>query len=185
MRDLPEKMKHLPKDKRGFPVPYIVLRDDAGNYHFQINDSRIVESCLKWKLCSICGKALHSDMWLIGGKLSAFHPNGAFNDPPIHYECGKFALEVCPYLACSGEWKNTDKGKIVSRVSSENGIVFLDPTAIPGKPEYFVFLKLSTFKYHFGDEGQVYVVPKKPYLEVEFWQGGNKIENLLDIYKTR
>lgn len=35
---LPERMRGLPRDPRGYPIPANILRDANGVYHFIIND---------------------------------------------------------------------------------------------------------------------------------------------------
>ena len=45
--------------------------------------------------------------------------------------------------------------------------VFVDPTMIPGRPDLFVFIKISGFTTTAGNlPGQRYVVPTRPYLEI-------------------
>jgi hypothetical protein len=96
---IPVYMQDLERYRRGFTIPFIVLRDNTGKAHFQINDSLKVNQAINERLCAICGKPLGSDMWLAGGPLSAFHPHGAYVDTPTHQECGNYAMRVCPYLA--------------------------------------------------------------------------------------
>ena len=97
---LPPKMQQMEKDKRGYPVPYIVVRDIHGVPNFAVNDDRRVEHALEHDLCAICGgKMGKDDRWLVGGPLSAFHQHGAYLDTPTHGECLHYALKVCPYLA--------------------------------------------------------------------------------------
>lgn len=36
---IPAQMQHLDRDKRGLPIPFIVLRDNDNKPHFTINDT--------------------------------------------------------------------------------------------------------------------------------------------------
>ena len=96
---LPERMQALDKDRRGLPIPFLVVRDPDGGAHFTINDESKRQRCLKENLCAICGQPLHRGRWYVGGSLGAFHEHGRYVDPPLHRECTEYGLQVCPYLA--------------------------------------------------------------------------------------
>ena len=55
---IPTRMAHLPRDHRGYPVPWAVFTDSNGRAHFQINDDRKRVHCLTHDCCPICGKKL-------------------------------------------------------------------------------------------------------------------------------
>lgn len=172
---IPEKMAKLKLDRRGYPIPFIILIDDEGTPHFKINDSRKVDICLKWKFCAICGTYLREDIWVIGGPGSAFHPQGAYIDTPIHYDCGKYALEVCPYLATKGYDAYAPIEATTRRVKTQKAI-FVNPTVDPNRPKVFVFGKISGWKLTYPDPQTRYVVPNRPFLEVEYWDKGVKLD---------
>jgi hypothetical protein len=96
---VPDRMKHLETDSRGYLIPWGVYRDHTGRAHFQINDELRRLRSFRENLCPICGKSLFRGRWFVGGPMSAFHEAGAFADPPMHYECAVYALQVCPYIA--------------------------------------------------------------------------------------
>src|SRR5215472_13925800 len=96
---VPSRMAHLPLDPRGYPIPANVYRDAQGRPHFTINDDRKRLEQLRRDACPICDQSLYIGRWFVGGPLSAFHPNGAYIDLPMHHECATYALQVCPYLA--------------------------------------------------------------------------------------
>lgn len=73
---IPKRMRALQRDRRGLPVPFIVLRDTDGRPHFTINDSQRQLKCIREKRCPICGNRLDKVMWFVGGPLSAFHDAG-------------------------------------------------------------------------------------------------------------
>ena len=181
---LPANMAHLEKDHRGFPVPFIVGRDNAGEPLFTINDDRLTSQCLAEGLCGICGTELtFGDLWWVGGPLSAFHPQGVYIDGPMHHECLTYALKVCPHLAAPRYTKRLDElpGK-------KNGVPFtvaVDHTVMPDRPAVFVQAKSISYSVTWPltydrklmpcsgvhDDGK----PRK-WLDYEVWRHGEVVE---------
>jgi hypothetical protein len=154
------------------PVPYIVLSEEIINgtiYHFKINDDFKVEHCIKNKLCSICGKELHDDMWLIGGPISAFQSH-AFIDSPVHKQCGIYALKNCPYMVYSKYNSKTEQGVYVD---PKLNILCVNPTQTSDRVPYFAFVKISGFDVKRSI--QRLIKPHLPYLEIEKWNDGKLI----------
>lgn len=172
---IPELMKNLPKDSRGFPIPYVVLIDDNKVPHFKVNDDRRNERCIANKMCHICGVPLiNSNIWFIGGMLSAFHPNGAFNDGAVHKECGVYALKVCPYLAYTQYQAKSiiDTSKIAT--ADNKNMIYVNPTQDLERLDFFCLVRAAEYRIT-GNAGFRYIHPKKPYLEVEYWRDGEQI----------
>lgn len=174
---IPARMAHLPKDARGYPIPFIVARTSDGAAHFTINDEVKVRHALERRLCGICGKLMHkTKLWLVGGPGSAFAKRGAYIDGPVHYECGQYALAVCPYLAMPNYARRIDDRKVTDAQRKEFAI-FSDPTMIPEQPEVFVFgctrgINIATHRY-----GRM-IVPLRPWDAVEYWKGGQRIGDI-------
>lgn len=140
----PDRMAHLEKDRRGFPIPFVVARDNAGEALFTINDTELTDQAIRESLCGICGGELEfGDLWWVGGPLSAFHPNGVFVDGPMHKECSTYALEVCPHLAAPRYTKRLD-----NLPGKKNGMKFtvtMDHTVMPDRP--LVFIQARSISY--------------------------------------
>lgn len=174
---IPDRMSHLKVDPRGYAIPYGVVTDKDGTVHFAINDHYVREQSIADDLCGICGTKLFRGRWFVGGSKAAFHPQGAFIDPPMHSECAHYALQVCPYLAAPryvreiGLSKATKASKALS-----DSIVLVDPNQKPERPagELFVAL-MATGQKHDKESG--YLIPKRPYSRVEFWKHGKKIND--------
>jgi hypothetical protein len=166
---IPPKMAGLGLDPRGFPIPYIILQGPDGKNYFQVNDSYKVQSCINNKLCAICGQPLGCDAWLAGGPLSAFHPHGAYIDTPTHHECGNYAMRVCPYLAIT-----TYNGKFnPDKLAGQGWVgVLVDPTVIDDRPPFFAYVKIKGFTVNPTTR---HLIPKKPLLQVEYWNAGEQI----------
>ena len=162
---IPKHLSHLPV-YNGFPVPFTVFVDHNGVPHFKINDERKNFLCFDHFLCSVCGKPLNDDMWFVGGQLSAFHPRGAFNDPPTHKACAIFALQTCPYM-------------VTTKYMSKKGLpavpgLFFDPTQTMDRLPFFCLVRTTDYTITSHALNR-FLVPKKPYLEVEYWRDGTHI----------
>lgn len=171
---IPNRMARLPRDRRGYPIPFTVYRDDTGAPHFTINDEAKRAECLAKDLCPICGQRLNGARWFIGGPGSAFALGGTYIDPPVHRACMRYSLQVCPYLAAPRYGKRIDTGRLrpQDHVTSP---IFLDPTIDPQRPAMFVAV-LTTGQDLHRNGLQTYVTPHRPYLRVEYWLHGQQVE---------
>lgn len=164
---IPDRMKHLDCDHRGYPIPFIVFRDSDNKPHFTINDQHKISRCRHSDLCPICGRELLRGRWFLGGPMSALHPRGAYIDPPLHHECMRFAVQTCPYLVNQKYTKRID-GNTLDRSKAPDVITLIDPTLDPTRPKIFVAAMAVGQTY--TENG--YVVPKHPYRGLEFWRDG-------------
>jgi len=167
MIEVPDRMKHLDRDHRGYPIPFIVFRDVDNKPHFTINDQHKLSRCRSHDLCSICGKELLRGRWFVGGPMSALAPLGAYIDPPLHHECMRFALQTCPYLL-NASYQGRLDGKTLDRAKAPGVIGLLDQTMIPERPK--IFIGVMAVGQFYTERG--YIVPKKPFRCMEFWRDG-------------
>ena len=133
---IPERISRLSKDKRGYPIPWNVLRNAEGEPFFTVNDDRRTWRALREQLCPICGERMGRWHWFVGGPLSAFAERGWYLDLPGHHDCIRYALATCPYLAMP---------KYLGRIDVVNPVklppeaqILLDETLITERPEIFV-----------------------------------------------
>jgi hypothetical protein len=177
--------KNCVRDKRGLYVPYIVAYDENKPL-FTINDIHKVLKCVVKNLCTICGEKMYDDMWLIGGPASAFHAHGAFNDAPVHKECGVYALKVCPYLAYSKYNSKLDFEKMQEKY--EGKFILENATMDSDRLPLFCFVKIRNYTYR-REQGTVR--PLKPYLEVEYWNDGEQLKDedakeiIIDLFNEK
>jgi len=137
MIPIPARMQKLDRDRRGLPVPVIVLRNDDGTPLFAANDGQAVQKIIAQDRCEVCGEKLLRGRWFVGGHLSAFAEHGRFLDPPMHDECAHYALQVCPYMAAPSYGRLV--GKTALARSDRKDIIQLDdPTAANTRPPFFV-----------------------------------------------
>jgi len=175
MTKLPPLMQDLPTDKRGLPIPYVVLIDKEGTPHFKVNDSHKEFECIDKRLCHVCGKSLRREFWMIGGQISAFHPNGVFNDPPVHKECGIFSLQNCPYLINSNYKITEDIDALKATIKDDNLTDLFNPTPFNDRLTFFVLARTKDFTVRRASSGVKTIKAIKPYIEVEYWVSGERI----------
>lgn len=170
---IPEQMRKLPRDHRGYPVPWTVMVDDAGKPNFVVNQEHLRQIVLTRDLCGICGSKLGGARWFVGGPQSAFHAHGAYMDPPMHGECAHYALQVCPYLALPSYHRFADPQKIADRMCEP----LWSNTMMPGRPPLFVAVRSNGTIINCGLSGLIEAVrPVRPYRRVEYWRHGKRLD---------
>lgn len=172
---LPRRMRALQRDDRGYPVPFVILRDTDNRPHFTINDDRRRMRCLVERRCQICGCRLDKVMWFVGGPQSAFHPDGCYNDTAMHYDCMEYALRVCPYLAAPNYLRRIDAATLdPAKLPPGCPPLFFDATQIPERPDLFV--AVGALRQTIKPGPPYYVKPVRPYQAVEIWRQGQKLD---------
>jgi hypothetical protein len=163
---VPGRMRALPRDPRGYPVPFVVLIED-GLPRFALNAHEKQAACLRRDLCSICGQRLLRGRWFVQGPGSALHADGAYIDAPTHGECVEFALKVCPYLAASKYMRMV----AAAQAAEVPDRTFVNPTTDNTRPDYFVAV-MATAQHcnRFG-----HFVPHRPYTRLQIWRQGVKL----------
>lgn len=94
--DLPERMKGMKLDERGYPIPYFAAVVN-GKPDFRYMDSKKLTRCIEEKRCYICSqRLLKGQLWFIAGPMGM--KNRVHSDPPMHEECARFSLKICPHM---------------------------------------------------------------------------------------
>jgi hypothetical protein len=151
MIPIPEHLKHLPV-YRGFPVPYFVPRGHKeGEFLFKFADKQRILNCVRYHKCCICFKPLFRKRYYFvsGPKGLANHVD---SHPPMHEECARYSLEVCPHLFFEKAERTTD--------DSDGGADF----QIREKPKEFFLVKADKYDLFLPD-GKTPVISYRP---VEF-----------------
>ena len=175
---IPPKMRLLPRDRRGYPVPWIVQRDLTGRPFFVMNAAEKTLACGRRGLCGICGKKLERDVWLIGGPGAAFHEHGVYLDPPMHRQCATYALQVCPYIG-SRYTGRVDQALLKHGKWDARQRVVTEDLMLPEQPPFFVMARTSkaTLRWDVEHGEAPRFHPKRPWLAVEFWRHGRQISD--------
>lgn len=103
--DMPARIARLPRDHRGFPVPWFVQWFDGetptdfgvGTPDFRVADQRKLVAAIKRKLCWVCGEPTGIHMAFTIGPMCAV--NRVISEPPQHFQCAEFSAKGCPFLS--------------------------------------------------------------------------------------
>jgi len=180
--EVPKALRKRPKDRRGYPIPFIVFRDANKRPHFTINDQRRVVHVIRKKLCGLCGEKLKDGAWFVGGSDCFTSPLGAFIDPPMHEDCAKYALQVCPFLAAPSYSKRIDDRTITpGAVPLGTAIVATDDGQMPARqPPLFGLGQCAAYEAVPTGPGQFILRPVaiagQSWMQLEFWKDGERVE---------
>jgi hypothetical protein len=102
LETLPLRLRKLPVDARGYPVPWFVAWVDGPDGpetvpEFRAMDGRKFRRAVKERLCWVCGEPL--GRWLafpIGPMCSITR---TIAEPPSHLECAEWSIRNCPFLS--------------------------------------------------------------------------------------
>lgn len=174
---IPPDLLDNDRDRRGLPIPFVVYRDVTGTPHFSVNDVAAVDQVLERKLCGLCGKPLKpGHIWLVGGPGSSFMADGMYIDPFLHEDCGRYAVQVCPFLAAPSYGKRVE-ARTLRPQDMQAGEQLHDNKIAPPRPDLFALTRTAGFSLVDPDDGsgQKYILPERPWLHVEFWRNGRQI----------
>lgn len=95
--EMPFYLSRLPRDRRGWPITYTSLKLPDGTIDFTTTDPLRWMECAQGRSCGLCGIVLKRLVWFIGGPKCFKYR--VFFDLPMHEECARYAMIVCPYLS--------------------------------------------------------------------------------------
>lgn len=93
---MPDRIKRLPIDKRGFPVPKFVAVINGEPDHRVVNQAWLAPAIVR-RMCWVCGNPLGRYYCSIIGCMCAI--NRVISEPPSHRECAEFSAKACPFMA--------------------------------------------------------------------------------------
>lgn len=96
---IPDRMKDLPLDDRGFPITFTTTIGPDGKPDFRVPDAGKWALMCHGKLCAVCGQQLDYWIFFIGGE--ELFVDRLFFEGPMHRECAEYSIKVCPFLAIS------------------------------------------------------------------------------------
>jgi hypothetical protein len=110
--DAPVRIKLLPRDDRGYPVPWFVATID-GTPDFSVMDGRRIVEAVKRQRCWVCGgPLLDSRVAFTIGPMCAVNRNTA--EPPEHLDCAIYSATHCPFLTNPDQRRLIDVAKIAA-----------------------------------------------------------------------
>lgn len=93
---MPRRIARLPRDERGYPVPWFVTWLD-GKPDFRVADAAKRVQAVREHLCWICGGVLGRFQTYVIGPMCIVNRTTA--EPPCHRDCAVFAVIACPFLS--------------------------------------------------------------------------------------
>lgn len=135
---LPPRMHGLKRDHRGYPVFFTVapqwpMPEDGVRVDFRVIRLERHTACMEKRLCGVCGTRLGAELWFVGGPMCI--QNRIFGDAPMHQECARYAMRVCPHLSIAPKgYRTTDHAD----EKREGGLYLEDPNASLVKPQRVV-----------------------------------------------
>jgi hypothetical protein len=102
---MPPRIARLPRDHRGFPVPWFVtwfVDGKAGEFgegepDFRCADERKLIRAARQPICWVCGDQLGRHRVFTIGPMCAV--NRVISEPPSHRDCAEFSVKACPFLS--------------------------------------------------------------------------------------
>jgi len=93
---MPDRIKALAIDERGYPVPWFVAWIN-GRPDFRIADTDKLTRAIRSSLCWVCGQPLGRFKALVIGPMCVVNRTSA--EPPSHLECARFSVQACPFMS--------------------------------------------------------------------------------------
>lgn len=101
LEPLPLRMRKLPVDDRGYPVPWFVAwvpgPDGKDVPEFRAMDGRKFRDAVKQRRCWVCGEPLGRWLAFPIGPMCAI--TRTISEPPSHLECAEWSVRNCPFLS--------------------------------------------------------------------------------------
>lgn len=91
---LPDRMRHLPRNKVGYVVPWFVARVD-GEWDFRVLRADYFDA-FRFSLCTLCGQPLGANVVFVTGPMCTISRTSG--ELPCHRDCGRYAVRACPFL---------------------------------------------------------------------------------------
>lgn len=96
--DAPPRIKRLPVNDAGYPVPWFVwMGEDGRSPDFRVIAPGKIEKALMEHRCWVCGQARTgpTSAFVIGPMCAV---NRVSAEPPSHRDCAVFSAKACPFL---------------------------------------------------------------------------------------
>jgi hypothetical protein len=110
----PDRIARLPKDARGYPIPWFVAwfkdgREVARGEPGALPDFRVLasgkrEAAVKKRLCWVCGEPLGVHQVFPVGPMCTV--NRTTMEPPCHRVCAEYSVRACPFLTVPARRRN-------------------------------------------------------------------------------
>lgn len=164
MPPLPPRIAKLPKNARGYPVPYFVAWID-GVPDFRVIRPETKREATEKKLCWICGEPLGAQSTFVLGPMCCV--NRVNSEPPSHRQCAEFAAQACPFMLRPKMVRREDE--TIEAIKHNTPGIMIERN--PGVFALWTTDKWTTFKD--VKAGVLYNVGLKP-KHISWWSAGRR-----------
>lgn len=91
-----DRILKLPRDHRGFPIPWFIHIGADGVPDFRCIAPGKFATAIRRRFCWVCGEPLGVRMTFVIGPMCAV--TRTTSEPPNHFSCAEFAARACPFL---------------------------------------------------------------------------------------
>lgn len=153
---IPDFLAHLDVEpRRKLPVPFSNVILPNGQPDFTTIDAGKIVACAKRRLCGVCGKALGYWVAFLGGPKSA--ESRAYLDPPMHEECARAAVELCPFIAMPS---------MARRKTPLTADSIMPDGWSANRPEVFVLYITRQFKHRVHGDSLIFLPAPARHIEI-------------------
>lgn len=158
--ELPIRMRHLPLDERGYPVPWFVGYVN-GKPDFRAIKPNGIASAYKGNTCWLCGHPLGTYKACVVGPMCGV--NRITSEPASHLECAEYAARACPFLTrplASRNERDMPEGSDMAGIGIKRN---------PGACLIWITKQLKPFKVNNG-----ILFELGPPTQITFWTKGRR-----------
>lgn len=166
MIQIPRRLRQRPR-YRGMAIPFVQNIGPDGVPDFKVTERDVLKRCLENKLCGLCGNKLDKTIYWIGCPEEL--EKKQFREPPMHKECGEYALQVCPFLSKAEHQYSNARFKYLPKDQ------IADNTFNPDGEKATVFHLVGAAGYGVISEGPFLISVLYQLLEIENWWNGKKL----------
>lgn len=152
-----ERIKTLPIDGRGYPVPWFVAWIE-GKPDFRVADKPKWFRAVRENLCWVCGGKLGGHKTFVIGPMCGV--NRTTSEPPTHLDCAQWSARNCPFLSNPNMVRN--EKDLVGEAPAGEMI-----KRNPGVTLLWTTKKYTPFKVHNG-----YLITIGDPVSMDFYYGG-------------
>lgn len=92
---MPSRIRALPRDRHGRPVPWFVATIDGLPDHRVAREEALVQA-VRDRKCWTCGQRMAATVTFVVGPICVV--NRITAEPPSHRDCAGYAVVACPFL---------------------------------------------------------------------------------------
>jgi hypothetical protein len=162
---LPDRMRELPVDERGYVVPWFVAWND-GKPEFRAMDGNKFRRAIREKLCWVCGGRLGVNVCFVVGPMCGI--NRTSSEPPNHLECARWSARNCPFLSNPRMVRREDE--LIHHGNTEEHVAGFGIQRNPGVAMLWITRSYEIFRVPGSGNGTLITMGEPE--RVEWWREG-------------